>query len=296
MGIYANGGVTSQVAFCILAVLWIYFTAMAIIKIRKKDIISHRAFIIRSFALTLSAITLRAWKYLIIFAFHPGPMDAYRIVAWLGWIPNLLIAELIIHKFNITKMKKIIFILIVFILPAVFMISCGKNNNDKTASEDKKLAQDKKQTENVNTPDTNKGIYGYYTGDFEAVKYDQTKDIAYTNRITLSLDSIRQNLFYGHSIAAGNDRPFKGTYKIINGVYEIEAAEPGDDKYDGKFTFTCYPKNDSVEGTWKANDAALPVSERKYSLKKKNSLLMTRARSCLKKSGGQSWQPGSPVY
>jgi len=53
----------------------------------------------RSFALTMSAITLRFWKYLIIFFLHPRPMDVYRIVAWLGWGFNLLIIEIIIYKF-----------------------------------------------------------------------------------------------------------------------------------------------------------------------------------------------------
>jgi uncharacterized membrane protein len=98
MGLFANGGLTSQVAFCLLAVLWIYFTGMAIVKVIRGDIKSHREFLIRSFALTLSALTLRAWKYLLVFLFQPRPMDVYEIVAWLGWIPNLIIAELIIRK------------------------------------------------------------------------------------------------------------------------------------------------------------------------------------------------------
>ncbi len=54
---------------------------------------------IRSFALTLSAITLRAWKYIIVYLFHPPPMDTYRMVAWLSWVVNLLIAEIIIIKY-----------------------------------------------------------------------------------------------------------------------------------------------------------------------------------------------------
>jgi len=98
MGVYANGGFVSQFAFCILASLWIYFTLMAVVKAVQKDFKAHREFLIRSFALTLSAITLRAWKYLIVFLFEPRPMDAYHIVSWLGWIPNLIIAELIIQK------------------------------------------------------------------------------------------------------------------------------------------------------------------------------------------------------
>ena len=98
MGLFANGGVTSQVSFCLLAVLWIYFTGVAIAKVIRGDIKSHREFLIRSFALTLSALTLRAWKYLLVFLFQPRPMDVYEIVAWLGWIPNLIIAEIIIRK------------------------------------------------------------------------------------------------------------------------------------------------------------------------------------------------------
>jgi len=99
MGIYANGGLSSQISFCVLALLWFYATLMAIISITKKDILSHRKWMIRSFALTLSAISLRAWKYILVYLFHPAPMDNYRMVAWLSWVVNLLIAEIIIFKF-----------------------------------------------------------------------------------------------------------------------------------------------------------------------------------------------------
>ncbi|MBC8045212.1 MAG: DUF2306 domain-containing protein [Fimbriimonadaceae bacterium] len=99
IGIYANGGILSQIAFCLLAVLWFYFTLMAFIKARQKKIIEHKKMMYRSFALTLSAITLRAWKYVIVYLFEPQPMDVYRIVAWLGWVLNLIIAEIIIFKY-----------------------------------------------------------------------------------------------------------------------------------------------------------------------------------------------------
>ncbi len=98
MGYHANGGPSSQIAFCLLSGFWMYFTAMALIAIRKKDINAHRRFMIRSFALTLSALTLRLWKYAIVGVFEPRPMDVYRIVAWLGWVLNLIIAEIIIFR------------------------------------------------------------------------------------------------------------------------------------------------------------------------------------------------------
>ena len=52
-------------------------------------------------------------------------------------------------------------------------------------------------------------------------------------------------------------------------LFKVEAAEPGDDKYDGKFSFTIDPEKNTVSGTWKANDNKLDVTERKYTLAKK---------------------------
>jgi uncharacterized membrane protein len=98
IGLYANGGLSSRIAFCLLALLWLYCTAKAWQQAVNKNFRQHRAFMYRSFALTLSAITLRAWKYLLAAAFHPHPMDLYRLVAWLGWTLNLVIAEWIIYK------------------------------------------------------------------------------------------------------------------------------------------------------------------------------------------------------
>ena len=97
LGIYANGGPSSQTAFCLLAVGWMYTTYMAMRSVSRRQIAAHRAWMMRSFALTLSAITLRAWKYVLVWAFHPRPMDVYRVVAWLGWTLNLLVVEAILY-------------------------------------------------------------------------------------------------------------------------------------------------------------------------------------------------------
>lgn len=100
MALYANGGMYSRIGFVLLSLLWLVFTALGWYYIMRKNIVLHREFIMRSFALTLSALTLRAWKWIIVLAWHPNPMDAYRIVAWLGWVPNLLLAEWIIRRYR----------------------------------------------------------------------------------------------------------------------------------------------------------------------------------------------------
>ncbi|MBK7291018.1 MAG: DUF2306 domain-containing protein [Chitinophagaceae bacterium] len=98
MGFYANGGLFSRIGFVTLAVLWILFTATALIKAKQKKFKTHRRFMILSYALTLSALTLRAWKYAITNTMSLPPMDVYRVVAWLGWVGNLVVAFWIIKR------------------------------------------------------------------------------------------------------------------------------------------------------------------------------------------------------
>lgn len=93
MGYHANGGWSASLAFMLLSVFWMYFTIQSLIKIKQGDIRSHQQFMWRSYALTLSAISLRLWKWIITLTIEPSPMDAYRVVAWLGWVGNLLVVE-----------------------------------------------------------------------------------------------------------------------------------------------------------------------------------------------------------
>lgn len=98
MSYYANGGIFSKIAFIILSFLWMIVTYLSFYYAQKLDFKKHQKFAIRSFALTLSAISLRLFKYIILLLFYLPPMDAYRIVSWLGWVFNLIIAEILIYK------------------------------------------------------------------------------------------------------------------------------------------------------------------------------------------------------
>ncbi|KQO31628.1 hypothetical protein ASF10_21700 [Flavobacterium sp. Leaf82] len=98
IGLFANGGLYSKISFVSLSILWFYFTLKGFTAIKNKNIAQHKAFMLRSFALTFSAITLRFWKVILVYLFHPAPMDVYQIIAWLGWIPNLLIVEYYLYN------------------------------------------------------------------------------------------------------------------------------------------------------------------------------------------------------
>jgi len=96
MGFYANGNIYAKISFMLLAALWIILTAMAYKTALERNFIQHRNWMYRSYALTLSAITLRLiamflpkWVYLEAFS-------EYTIIAWLSWTINLVVAEGII--------------------------------------------------------------------------------------------------------------------------------------------------------------------------------------------------------
>ncbi|MGL4632489.1 MAG: DUF2306 domain-containing protein [Leadbetterella sp.] len=104
---HANGGLISKISFSFLSILWFVFTLKAYTFIKKKDFAKHRDFMIRSYALTLSAISLRLFKYGIVFFFALPPMDTYKIVSVLGWTINLGIAEILIMKISMSTLKTV---------------------------------------------------------------------------------------------------------------------------------------------------------------------------------------------
>lgn len=118
-------------------------------------------------------------------------------------------------------------------------------------------------------PDQIQHITGYYVGYFEAVKYDEEKSYVYSNKINIAIDSLDDENIYGHSIVAGNQRPFSGPFQVKGDVYSALVKEPRNDRYDGYFEFELNLRKETLKGLWKAFDEKLPVSERKYELQKR---------------------------
>jgi uncharacterized membrane protein len=89
---FSYGGPVTHLGFGGLGVLWLATGLLAYRAIRARRIGAHRRWMTRNFALTLAGVMLRLWM--------PGlaaggvPFDAaYPAVAWLCWVPNLVVAE-----------------------------------------------------------------------------------------------------------------------------------------------------------------------------------------------------------
>jgi uncharacterized membrane protein len=97
IALHAQTGPIAASGFLALGAFWISCTATAIWKITHGDIPAHRRWMIRSFALTTAAITLRIYLGIILGLDIPF-VAGYRAIAWLCWVPNLLAAELILCR------------------------------------------------------------------------------------------------------------------------------------------------------------------------------------------------------
>ncbi len=94
---HAQTGVVASGGFLALGAAWISSTAIGYVLIRRGRVQMHREWMIRSYALTAAAITLRI--YLPILLLSKVPYETcYPLVAWICWIPNLAVAEWLIHR------------------------------------------------------------------------------------------------------------------------------------------------------------------------------------------------------
>lgn len=102
LSLFATGGWIAGLGFMSLDVLWVATTLTATRKIMAKDIQAHKAWMLRSYALTFAAVTLRIWLAPLTLLF--GDFEAgFRVVAWVCWIPNLLVIEAVIFRMRLQR-------------------------------------------------------------------------------------------------------------------------------------------------------------------------------------------------
>lgn len=148
-------------------------------------------------------------------------------------------------------------ILGIFIVAIFALSACG----------DKPKEQAKAPTA-VLEPELHTELYGTYIGNFEdGTPEDQQDDYLEPIKISLSIKHITAKGADARSIVRGNDRPMSGQITKAGDKYNFVMDEPGDDKHDGRFTFTIV--GDSLIGTWTAFDVNMKFPKKKFVLYKK---------------------------
>ncbi len=99
LAFHAYGGTPGRLGFACLALAWLFTGLRAYLAVRAGRVAAHRRWMVRNFALTFAAVTLRLWLPASLVAGVSFDL-AYPLVAWLCWVPNLVAAELL---FNLAR-------------------------------------------------------------------------------------------------------------------------------------------------------------------------------------------------
>ncbi|KRD41219.1 hypothetical protein ASE38_16480 [Cellulomonas sp. Root930] len=115
MAPFNSVGFVGFFGFGTLGVLWLWTGWRGYRAIRSGDVRAHQAWMIRNFACTFAAVTLRAWTGLLLgiqIPFVDGGAgveaafaNAYAAVPFLAWLPNLVVAELMVRRRGLPALR-----------------------------------------------------------------------------------------------------------------------------------------------------------------------------------------------
>jgi len=92
LAVHAMTGAVAAAGFLALGLVWVVATGVGVVCALQRRFVEHRRWMVRSYALTAAAITLRI--YLGLSAGLDVDLDvSYPYIAWLCWVPNLFAAE-----------------------------------------------------------------------------------------------------------------------------------------------------------------------------------------------------------
>lgn len=95
MSFFAKGGVAEKCLFMFMAISWFYFTAKGFITVLQKNIKQHKIWMIRSYAMALTAVTFRVY-YILLYLLDIELTKNYEVSLWMSVIGNIALAECII--------------------------------------------------------------------------------------------------------------------------------------------------------------------------------------------------------
>jgi uncharacterized membrane protein len=94
IALFSQAGPIAGWGFLLLGLTWVIATLLAWRAALQRRYVHHERWMIRSFALTFAAVTLRIYLPVGIMLNQGDFFGPYRAIAWLCWVPNLIFAEL----------------------------------------------------------------------------------------------------------------------------------------------------------------------------------------------------------
>ena len=97
MAFFAKGSIWERALFLFMALWWFVTTLNGFTTVHKKNIIAHKIWMMRSYAMAMTAVTFRVY-HLVFYLIGWGHLENYEISLWISVMGNMLFAEWIIWK------------------------------------------------------------------------------------------------------------------------------------------------------------------------------------------------------
>lgn len=97
MSFFAKGGFSERGLFMFMAMSWFFFTFKGFTTILQKQVLAHKIWMIRSYAMAMTAVTFRIY-YILLYLFNVELTKNYEVSLWISVLGNMLVAEYLIWQ------------------------------------------------------------------------------------------------------------------------------------------------------------------------------------------------------
>jgi hypothetical protein len=107
MSFFAKGSFWERVLFMFMAITWFVTTFYGLSAIHKRNILSHKIWMMRSYAMAMTAVTFRVY-HIIFYMLDWGHLENYELSLWISVVGNMLFAEYIIYRKSKSYLKSFV--------------------------------------------------------------------------------------------------------------------------------------------------------------------------------------------
>ena len=97
MSFFAKGSIWERSLFMFMAAFWFITTLYGLTTILKKNVVAHQVWMIRSYAMAMTAVTFRIY-HITFYLLEWNHLENYELSLWISVIGNMLIAEYLIFR------------------------------------------------------------------------------------------------------------------------------------------------------------------------------------------------------
>lgn len=97
MSFFAKGSFWERALFMFMASWWFVTTLYGLTTIHKRNVIAHKVWMVRSYAMAMTAVTFRVY-HIVFYLLDWGHLENYELSLWISVIGNMLFAEFVIYR------------------------------------------------------------------------------------------------------------------------------------------------------------------------------------------------------